>query len=256
MLNRSIRIIGSIAIPTAAITHGIQRGLCHLEAEYPELPETGRTSNLLLTPDKPTQRVAYTDIFAARIPLNELASLAPTPSQTDLEIAWARAVLNTPILRLEGSLVGLLIKHTLTPGDTGNTKSGFSPKNGSPRGLLNGVLTVQREPGIDRDSNGLLISWKIPAEPRLFFEKIARWGYPWRLMSGGRHEMSVSQPIIVPDQDAYVEVRFAASHDYEVVIGEVVQKVVPAWTLRLHKGYARFILDQAVKEVMKASNEV
>ncbi|KAJ5668335.1 uncharacterized protein N7477_006905 [Penicillium maclennaniae] len=145
--------------------------------------------------------------------------------------------LNTPILRLECSLVSLFTEHTLTPGNTGNTESGFSPKNGSPRGLLNGVLTVQREPGVDRDNNGLLISWKISNEPRLFFEKMPNGG-------------------ILPGQDTYVEVRFAACHDYAVVIGEVVQKVVPAWTLRLHKGYARFILDQAVKEVMKASNEV
>lgn len=176
MVKRSIRILGYIALPTAATTYGIHRGLCHLEEKYPELPETGRTSNLLLTPDKPTQRVAYTDIFAARIPLHKLSSLAQSPGKTDLETAWARTVLNSNILRLEGSLIGLFTIHTFTPGDTGNTESGFSPKNGSPRGLLNGVLTVQREPGAHRDSNGLLISWKIPDEPRLFFERIARWG--------------------------------------------------------------------------------
>ncbi|KAJ5118961.1 hypothetical protein N7526_010598 [Penicillium atrosanguineum] len=204
----------------------------------------------------PTQRAAYTDIFAAKIPLQKLSSLAQSPSQTDLEIAWARAVLHCQILRLEGSLVGLLTKHTFASGDSGNTEFGFGPKNGSPRDLLNGVLSVQREPGADRDANGLLISWRIPDEQRLFFEKIARWGYPWRLMSGGRHEMSVSEPFEAPEQGSSVEVRFAASHDYEVVTEEVVQKVVPAWTLRLHKGYARFILDRAVKEVMEASDEV
>ena len=252
MVKRSIRILGYIALPTAATIYGIHRGLCHLEEKYPELPETGRASNLLLTPDKPTQRVAHTDIFAARIPLQKLSSLAQSSSKTDLETAWARTVLNSQILRLEGSLVGLLTEHTFTPGDTGITESGFSPKNGSPRGLLNGILAVQREPGADRDSNGLLISWKIPDELRLFFEKIARWGYPWRLMSGGRHELSVSEPFGIPGQGAFVEVRFAASHDYEVMTGEVVQKVIPAWTVRLHKGYARFILDQAVKEVMDA----
>jgi hypothetical protein len=142
-----------------------------------------------------------------------------------------------------------------TPGDTGSSEAGFSPYNGSPRDLLNGVLTVQREPGTDKDSNGLLVSWRIPDEQRLFFEKIARWGYPWRLMSGGRHEMSVSEPFGVPGQGALVEVRFAASHDYEVVTGEQVQKVIPAWTLRLHRGYARLILDRAVKEIMDASKE-
>jgi hypothetical protein len=76
-----------------------------------------------------------------------------------------------------------LTKGTYTPGNTG--MDGFSPdETWSPRVLLNGVFTV-REPGTDEDCNGLLVLWKIPDEAGVF-EKIARWGNPWWLMSGGR----------------------------------------------------------------------
>lgn len=46
---------------------------------------------------------------------------------------------------------------------------------------------------------------------------------------------------------------FAGPHNDEIVPGEKEQKTVPAWTLRLHKGYARFILDRAVKDVVRDS---
>lgn len=123
-----------------------------------------------------------------------------------------------------------------------------------PRVLLNGVATIQRGIGADQDSNGLLISWKMPDEPRVFFEKMARWGYPWRLVSGGRHEMSVSEPFEVEGdgRKKFVEVRFSTVHDYEVVLEEgEMQKVMPAWVLRLHRGFARLVLDVAVKEVQR-----
>jgi hypothetical protein len=93
----------------------------------------------------------------------------------------------------------------------------------------------------------------LPDAPRLFFEKIARWGYPWRLMSGVRHEMSVSEPF-QRNAGMFVEVRFASAHDYEVVDAEgerEKQKIIPAWVLRLHRGYARFILDSAVRELQR-----
>jgi hypothetical protein len=67
--------------------------------------------------------------------------------------------------------------------------------------------------------------------------------------------MSVSEPSEVPGQGAFVEVRFAGTHDYQIVPGEKEQKFVPGWTLRLHRGYARFILGRAVKDVSRDSKK-
>lgn len=125
-------------------------------------------------------------------------------------------------------------------------------------------MTVERAPnaaGNEAQQYGLLLSWQLAPEPRLFFEKIARWGYPWRLMSGGRHEISVSEPFWEKgDRDGdsegkgemMVEVRFASAHDYEVVPeegGVDRQKVIPAWSARLHRAFAMVILDMAVREL-------
>lgn len=215
---------------------------------------------MFCTPRTPaTQRCAYTDVYAARIPLQALETRAHESNKKDrlaLEEAWARAVIGSSVLRAEGSVVGLFTKGTFMPGDVGDGEAGFSADGGTatPRVLLNGVATVQREIGTDRDSKGLLISWTMPDEPRLFFERIARWGYPWRLVSGGRHEMSVSEPFEVEDgrKGRFIEVRFSTAHDYEVVPEEGErQKVMPAWVLRLHRGYARLVLDVAVKHVQR-----
>ncbi|CAG8893843.1 unnamed protein product [Penicillium nalgiovense] len=66
--------------------------------------------------------------------------------------------------------------------------------------------------------------------------------------------MSVSEPFQRNGQGIFVEVRFASAHDYEVVDAEgelEKQKIIPAWVLRLHRGYARFILDSAVRELQE-----
>lgn len=74
-------------------------------------------------------------------------------------------------------------------------------------------------------------------------------------MSGGRHEISVSQPFDMEDaksRELFVEVRFASAHDYETVSEEGIlgsQKRVLAWVGRLHGGYARWVLDSAVQEL-------
>jgi hypothetical protein len=243
-----------IAAPIGLTSYGIHRGLSHLEEKYPNLPASANASKALLAPRNTiAQRCGYSDIFAARVPLAALEARIKSLDKRDqiaLEEAWAQAVLGSRILRAEGSLVGLITKRKFSPGDIG--EHGFGPrKNGEPQELLNGVLYTQRTPGADSDSQGLLIAWYMADEPRLFFEKIARWGYPWRLMSGGRHEMSVSAPYEVPGQGRVVDVRFAGAHDYEIVEEEgVKQKIIPGWVMRLHAGYARLILDLAVREVV------
>ncbi|KAL6236697.1 hypothetical protein BDW75DRAFT_107910 [Aspergillus navahoensis] len=250
---RFTRLLGYIAIPSIATGYAIHLGLNHLENKYPELPP-GAGSKALSTPAKPTQHCAYTDIYAARIPLRALQARTRHPNtkdQTALEEAWARSLLSSRLLRTEASLIGLLVKGRYDPGDLGENGFAPDPDSDKPRVLLNGALTVRKQPG-EKESNGLLVSWQMPDEPRLFFEKIARWGYPWRLMSGGRHEVSVSAPFSIKGLGEMVEVRFSAAHDYEVVEKEgglAQQKVLPAWAIRLHRGYARLILDIAAREL-------
>jgi hypothetical protein len=252
----SLRILGWTTIATGIAGYSIHHGLSHLEEKYPPLPiSTG--SRALRTPEKPsTQHCAYADIYGAQIPLSSLKaripSLSKEPTKTDLENAWARSVFGCKILRAEGSLIGLFTKFSLVPCDTGNSENGFSPDStGAPRVLLNGGLLVQRVPGADADSNGLLVSMRLPDGPRVFFESIARWGYPWRLMTCVRHELSVSEPFGINGRE-FVEVRFASAHDYEVVGvegGLEKQKIIPAWVMRLHRGYARYVLDSTVKSL-------
>ena len=259
MSRLTLRLLGCTAAATGIAGYGIHHGLCHLEEKYPALPPAAGSGALRKAQSPPSQYCAYTDIYAAQIPLQVIEARVPspkTPTKTELEYAWARSIIGSKILRLEGSLVGLLTSFRFTLCDTGNSAEGFSPDKatGAPRILLNGLLRVQRLPDADADSNGLLVSLALPDAPRLFFEKIARWGYPWRLMSGVRHEMSVSEPFQRNGQGMFVEVRFASAHDYQVVDAEgelEKQKIIPAWVLRLHRGYARFILDSAIRELQR-----
>lgn len=254
MASRTLTRLIYIAGPIGAASYGIHRSLSHLEEKYPNLAASAHASKELLIPRNPyTQRCAYTDIFSARMPLQALKARTQDPGkhdQTALEEAWARSMLRSKLLRVEGSILGLFTRGTFTPGDIG--EHGFrAGDQDKPQKLLNGVLYTQRVPGADGDSRGLLVAWYMADEPRGFFEKIARWGYPWRLMSGGRHEMSVSEPYDVPGLGPVVDVIFAGAHDYEIVEEESVrQKVIPRWVMRLHAGYARLLLDFAMREVV------
>ena len=258
----------TLTLPPVVIGYGIHYELNVLESKYPAIPPESSTSLALRTPrNSQTQHCGDIDVYSARVPLRALqhakerrgAGKATTPQDE-----WARTLLNSPTLRTEASLIGLFTTGRFTPGDTGNTPGGLNPEiePGVPRKLLNGVFTVQRPPSPDptlSNENSLLVSWEIPPVPREFFERIARWGYPWRLMSGGRHEISVSRPDTEGDEirEPFVEVRFASAHDYETVSEEgglEKQKTIPGWTGRLHRGYARWVLDSAVQELKSSSN--
>lgn len=68
-------------------------------------------------------------------------------------------------------------------------------------------------------------------------------------MSGGRHELSISEVYVYQGEEV-VDVRFASAHDYEVISDEEpMQKKVPAWVGRLHRGYARALVDWAVRDL-------
>ncbi|CAG8241250.1 unnamed protein product [Penicillium salamii] len=242
---RLVRLLGYTGIGVAS--YSAHQKLTHLEKKYPGLPHSAGSQALHTA--RPNNHCAYVDIYAAQIPLLALQARNESmkeASKVSLENAWARSIFSSRILRAEGLLIGLFTLN-FSPCYTGD--AGFGPDENGARVLLNGGLQVQREAGAEEDSNGLLVSMRLPDGPRVFFERIAQWGYPWRLMSCVRHEMSVSEPW-EENGEKVVEVRFASAHDYEIVEDDgEQQKIIPAWVLRLHRGLARYVLDSTVEEV-------
>ncbi|EHA23528.1 hypothetical protein ASPNIDRAFT_173674, partial [Aspergillus niger ATCC 1015] len=256
-MRSSTRLI-LLTTPPAILTYTTHRYLSTLEAKYPPIDPTTTTSLALRTPSNlTTQHCPEVDVYEARhIPVKSLLKRYSTLLQSQhtethdfknsnkatLTNAWILTFLNTRPLIVEGSIIGLIKNKSYNPGDTGLTDP---EAKGGGRPLLNSALTVQAS----SPTTGLLVSWHMPDEPRLFFEKIARWGYPWRLMSGGRHEINISEVYMYQGEEV-VDVRFASAHDYEVVGDEEQkQKIVPAWVGRLHRGYARALVDWAVRDL-------
>ncbi|KAA8645818.1 hypothetical protein EYZ11_012774 [Aspergillus tanneri] len=263
------RVLLALALPPVVAAYGTHRFLTTLETKYPAQPPHSTSSVALGIPaNPPTQHCAYVDVYSARVPVRALQDRAKRFGYTDslstkedLSTVWARVLLGTRLFRAQSSIVGLFSNGKFDPGDTGDAPGGFSsdPDTGAPRQLVNGLLLVERPPS-NQDSHGLLCSWKMADGPRKFFENISFWGYPWRLMSGGRHEMSVSEPFDGEGEKArgpYVEVRFSSAHDFETFPSEggvESQKHLPGWVARLHRGYARLLLDIAVRELEGRDN--
>ncbi|KAG9782031.1 hypothetical protein ABEF93_005583 [Exophiala dermatitidis] len=274
---RSRRVLGGLALTTLGIGYGTHLYLNSLERRYPALPPETTTSKILRAPDDPkTQRCAYVDVFAARVPLRKLlqsdnsngfeSTSSSNSTHQDLALVWAQRFLDSRIMRMERDYFGLPRL------DPANSEELRDAKEGDWR--LGEVRVVRRSSEANADAEGslllqrpsktstststsssnnrvkaVLFCWSMPDDPRLFFEKLAAWGYPWRLMSGGRHELNV-ELLDGNGEEPMVEVRFAAAHDYQIVPSEGDrQKIIPGWVMRLHKGFGRFVLDQVVKEL-------
>ncbi|GAA6030298.1 hypothetical protein JCM8097_009035 [Rhodosporidiobolus ruineniae] len=125
----------------------------------------------------------------------------------------------------------------------------------------------------------ITVEWESPPGAVRFFERLARLGYPFRLMSGGRHTLEV-KPLFSPfppanattrpdhnqpsrrSPDKLVEVRFGCAHDYARTGGadgadgaDDDGKKIPAWVSWAHQMYARWLLDKAVS-VMESYNHL
>ncbi|KAK0497726.1 hypothetical protein EDD18DRAFT_1159043 [Armillaria luteobubalina] len=197
--------------------------------KYP--PHTPPPTSHLWVPNKQdTNRPTYVPADApvtyyARVP----ASLFPQPfSLEEARKLWADALLHGRLLSLEARLVGWI----------SGAKQGAEMKPGAK--LVGGALEVVQPPS---STSQLTTRWACPEGAIRFFETVARYGYPWRLMEGGRHDMPVER-----DGDD-VLVGFSSAHDYAVLDGD--DKVVPRWAEWAHYMYARFILDDGVKELQR-----
>ncbi|KAK7548728.1 hypothetical protein IWX49DRAFT_44970 [Phyllosticta citricarpa] len=231
----SLLFLGAF-VPTYAF--GWYQG--RLAAKYPSLtPDDTNCTAALRVPffwnHQYYFHTPHIDIFSAKVPARALQEASGDSDAKSLEEAWARKFLSSPILRAESRLLGFG-----SPGDCG--------EKGMPAGrtLLNDIFTVVRAP---ETGSPLLLRWDMAPGVVGFFRTMAtRLGYPWRMMSGGRHECSVGEI----DADGMVEVRFSCAHDYEWLPEEGNdQKTIPKWVGSLHRFYARWLLDERVRELRK-----
>jgi hypothetical protein len=203
--------------------------LLALEAAYPPLPVSTCSPELVQPREAARQRCSYADIYGARVPL------AGLPDAASLEDGAARAFMSTRALRIrDGTQSGYDGTRTLVVGEK----------------LVGGALHVDRAPA---PGAPLLVSWTMPPHLPTFFEALARWGYPWRLMDGGRHEVGLRD---VDAGSGEATLVFGTAHDYAVVPGEKdAGKIIPGWVGRLHRAYAMFLLDEAAKDIRVAALE-
>lgn len=239
-------------------TYYVYSTITRLEATYLRLqPEATSTSAFRATPDSTYQPLGkhhtpHIDIYGARVPAKVLHEQndPSTGRRLSPDEAWARLFLQSPVLQLEGKLFGGFSRGT---GDVG--------EDGFHRGqkLLNGGFEVLRAPSqppsIFRPlthPEPLLVQWVFPPHLVAFCRKAAAdWGYPFRFMSGGRHEFSVGGV----DNHGMVEVRFGSAHDYEWVDSEgKSQKAIPEWTSRLHRAYAIWLLDERIQALKRRAD--
>ncbi|KAI7785080.1 hypothetical protein LA080_008115 [Diaporthe eres] len=238
-------------------TYYVYSTITRLEATYPRLqPEAASTSAFRATSDNTYQHpgrhhTPHVDIYGARVPARVLHEQHDplTGRRLSPEEAWARVFLQSPVLQLEGKLFGGFTRGT---GDVG--------EDGFHRGqqLLNGGFEVLRAPSqppsIFRPltrPEPLLVQWVFPSHLVVFCRKAATdWGYPFRFMSGGRHEFSVGE-----NHQGMVEVRFGSAHDYEWVDSEgKTQKAIPEWVSRLHRAYAMWLLDERIHALKRQAD--
>ncbi|KAK8242987.1 hypothetical protein IWZ00DRAFT_349256 [Phyllosticta capitalensis] len=213
-----------------------------LEQKYPPIMADDTNSTLALkTPffwnHQYHFHTPHVDVFAAKVPARALREASDGRDDGSLEYLWAKTFHSSPLLRVESRLFGWG-----SPGDCG--------ENGLPRGraLFNGLFIVVRSP---EPGSPILMRWDMPAGVVAFFRSAARLGYPWRIMSGGRHECSVGDV----DAEGMVEVRFSCAADYEWLPEEGAdQKTIPRWGSRLHRIYARWLLDERVRELSKSKS--
>lgn len=77
-----------------------------------------------------------------------------------------------------------------------------------------------------------------------FFEKLSKYGYPWRIMNGGLHEIYIEKSKNSNKSDEY-DVWFSTTHEYN---NHRDGKLIPEWVQSLHRNYARMLLYLATQK--------
>ncbi|KAF3914242.1 hypothetical protein AA313_de0204617 [Arthrobotrys entomopaga] len=189
---------------------------------------------------------------------------------------WTFAFFSTPTLSFEASCFGWLLGNGFRIGD--QARDGVYVGQGLAHGLFR-VTAFQTEEDIMEETkrmirrgeareaddvnggvigrvivefgmpDGLVRSWEVVA---------ARYGWPWRHLSGGRHcfEVLLDHPIGLDGrnlEDEMVTVRLGCAADLERVNrvnGREDGKWMPWTFVWLHEMYARWLVDGAVNKLM------
>lgn len=231
------------ATATATAVAGIR--LAELSAHYPNvpvsaLPKDMQIHRLLDEELAATNRfsrdrkpyIAYCDSFTVRLPLAIQKTAAFERGDGDeaaieeilckfLTAGWAR---------LEADIWGSG-RETLPDARHCTLSEGSS---------LGGMMVVTaHKPG------SVLARWQVSQGPISFFDRIARYGYPWRLMNGGFNEIFVEK---LPGTSGTVRLWFVSAHDYTAE-GTGREKIIPGFVQRLHRIFARAVLRSGAKAV-------
>ncbi|KAK6535492.1 hypothetical protein TWF694_001947 [Orbilia ellipsospora] len=205
----------------------------------------------------------------------------PVPDKNPVE-NWTFAFFSTPTLSLEASSLGWLVGNGFNTGD--QARDGVCVGQGLAHGLFR-VIAFQTEEDIIEESknmikrgeakeadivnggvlgrviveysmpDGLVRSWEVVA---------ARYGWPWRHLSGGRHCLEVVSDGLIGRnerdlEDEMVAVRFGCAVDLERVNrvnGQEDAKLMPWAFAWLHEMYARWLVDGAVNKLMRGIDGV
>ncbi|KAK9470662.1 uncharacterized protein V1510DRAFT_422415 [Dipodascopsis tothii] len=183
--------------------------------------------------------IAYCDTFTARVP----GALVP-PAGTQISSATpdsapaVRAALADVLVRFFAAPV-LQLQNTLY----GHTGAMFVPPPDADDVLAPGTAVGRMFRVDSTTDNSVLVRWDMPEATVGFFDSLAGYGYPWRLMTGGYHEIYAER---VPGTTGTVRLWFASAHEYAA---HRDGKTIPQWVLGLHRIYARIILRSAIASI-------
>ncbi|KAK6359333.1 hypothetical protein TWF696_000494 [Orbilia brochopaga] len=232
---------------------------------------------IFLTEDSARYKQLDAHWFTTRITLRYLRprSLDATrDARTPVEV-WTAAFFSTPTFSLEARGCGWLLGRGFTTGDQarGGVYVGqrlahglfrivsMDKDGGEGKGGAEGELS--REDQRQRLLGRVIISFWIPDGMVHVWEvAAARYGLPWRLLSGGRHCFEILEDETgslregrgEKEEEEYVTVRMGCVADLERVNrvdGREDGKGLAGWALWLHEMYARWLVDAAVRKLKR-----
>lgn len=235
----------------------VSKTVVSLTRTYPTNPglELPPTHPAFTSPDNSALKQAHIEYWEGRVPISSLqaspdSQLAATDEgKTSLIREFTAALFQTRSLTLEAKFIGWGMGNGFQPGDRG--------ENGVQEGhdFAHGLFKVTH---LNDKEGWAVVAYPIPDHVVRSFETMAKWGLPWRHLSGGRHVFQV-----IPDKNStdkqedgekWATVRFGCVVDIERknrLTGERDGKGLPSALLWFHQMYARRLLDEAIQDLKR-----
>ncbi|KAK6504709.1 hypothetical protein TWF481_006648 [Arthrobotrys musiformis] len=205
----------------------------------------------------------YGHWFTSRVPYKSLSPQvkdATVHRKTPIEV-WTSALFCTPTLGLEAIGIGILTGNGFKTGDRGEEKVYVGQELA--HGVFNVTSVEESSEILSESKDGVegrllgraIVSYDLPDYPTHLWEVLAKYGAPWRHISGGRHCFEVIEEEGGKEKGE-VLVRFGCVIDMERVNrldrekGED-GKGMPAVYVWLHEVYARWLVDGAVRRLRR-----